>query len=478
MNRTLSISAILGILLVGLIVSVARAHPHVFVDASLKFSVADGKLESVRQHWLFDEFFTKAILADIGLPIAAVATPEGQAAVKSGAFDYLRNYSYFTFVENAGKRTPVTRIRDFAASLEEGRLVYDFTVPLDIPLKNLRNFRFAVFDSEYYTDILLLKDNIVFESDGSAGVSHAIRLAKDQTYWGYVVPEAVCLSANAAGAGMPSPVPAVQAGGTANPVQRVMAWVLYFQKELKKQLNEFGSGIQGNPFGASFWLFLGLSFVYGVVHAVGPGHGKTVVCSYFLSRPGSLAAGAVMGNAITFVHMSSAAVAVGAAYLLFSSSMGGFQQASRALQPASFGLIALMGLYLAFQAVCELRRGGLVSGKCTVDHDLAGRAPDMKHILTVSFVTGLVPCPGAAVILAFAIGQNIFWAGLAAIVCMALGMGMTTTLFAWLAVGARGLTLRMTGRNRKAFNWAYGSLSVCGALFIALFGAALFLTSI
>ena len=60
---------------------------------------------------------------------------------------------------------------------------------------------------------------------------------------------------------------------------------------------------------------------------------------------------------------------------------------------------------------------------------------------------------------------------------MAVGMGVTTTLFAWGAVAARSATLKLSSRNRCLFNWVYGALSIGGAAVIGLFGAVLFMSS-
>lgn len=458
----------------------AQAHPHVWVDASLMFSVNDQGLESVRETWLFDEMFTQAILADLELTPETLATTLGQEKIRSGAFEYLKNFGYFTFMETNGKRVPIAEATDFKAHLFEGRLVYGFTLPLNLPLDQLKDFRLAVFDKEYYSDVLLLKDAIGFEIDGMVQVSHVVRPAKDQTYWKFIVPEAIHLSVSGTpGEETNLPVAAATDEDELGPIEKLMVKVRGVQKELTQHLNRFGMDIQANPLGAALWMFLGLSFVYGVVHALGPGHGKTVVCSYFLSNPGSFFSGALMGNAITFVHMGSAAVAVGAAYVLFSSGMGGFQQASRALQPASYGLLTLMGLFLAGKAIRDVIKGGLLAEtSCPIDHTEVARSAHIKKVLTVSFITGLVPCPGAAVILAFAIGQNIFWAGILAIIAMAVGMGLTTTLFAWAAVAARGATLKLSGRNKTFFNWVYAALSICGAASIAIFGALLLVGSL
>ena len=455
----------------------AAAHPHVFVDASLTFVLNGTGLAAIRENWLFDDLFSRAILSDLGLTSETLATPEGQAAIREGAFAYLKNYGWFTFVESGGKRVPITETHDFRASLRDGRLVYDFTVPLNLPLSEMNNFRMGVFDPEYYTDIVLVDGGPAFEIDGMVQVSHTIRPGKDQTYWQFIVPDMIHLSVSGApGEALQPAATAMQEVESPGPVERLMTLVRATQRELTQHLNDFGMELADNPFGSALWLFLGLSFVYGVVHAVGPGHGKAVVCSYFLANPGSLAAGAIMGNAITFVHMGSAAVAVGAAYLIFSSGMGGFAEASRAIQPASYGLLALMGLFLAFRAIRDIRMGGLLSPSCDCTHE--NEPDDLRSMLTVSFVTGLIPCPGAAVILAFAIGLNIFWTGVLALICMALGMGVTTTLFAWFAVTARSVTLQLSGSNKKILNRVYAGLSICGALAITLFGGALFFGSI
>ncbi|MBG0791474.1 MAG: DUF1007 family protein [Desulfovibrionaceae bacterium] len=456
----------------------APAHPHVYVDASLTFALDDAGLREVRETWLFDDIFSRAIMADLGLTPETLSSPEAQKTIHDGAFAYLKNYGWFTFVENGGERVPVTETRDFRASLSGNRLVYEFSVPLGLPLADIRDFRLGVFDPEYYTDIVLADGGVSFEIDGMVRVGHTILPGKDQTYWQFIVPDMIHLSVS--GAAGPAPEPAAdglrEAARPGLP-ERVMTAVRGLQRELTRRLDEFGLRLKDDPFGPALWLFLGLSFVYGVVHAVGPGHGKAVVCSYFLANPGSLAAGALMGNAITFVHMGSAAVAVGAAYLIFSTGMGGFAEASRAIQPASYGLLALMGAYLAVKAVRDIRRGGLLSASSR-GHAHEDEPTDLRSMLLVSFVTGLIPCPGAAVILAFAIGLNIFWIGVAALVCMALGMGVTTTLFAWFAVTARSVTLTLSGGNAALFNRVYAGLSISGAAAIALFGGALFFGSI
>lgn len=90
----------------------------------------------------------------------------------------------------------------------------------------------------------------------------------------------------------------------------------------------------------------------------------------------------------------------------------------------------------------------------------------------MSLAAGLIPCPGSAVILIFAISLDIFWAGLASLLFVALGMGLTTSAFALATILFRRAVERgVRGSGRLAVA-TYASLSLAGSLAIALLGAA------
>lgn len=207
---------------------------------------------------------------------------------------------------------------------------------------------------------------------------------------------------------------------------------------------------------------MAFSFAYGVVHAVGPGHGKSVVCAYFISRPGSLFSASFMSWVITLVHVGSATVAVCLAYLLFSSGISGFENLNHHLQTASFALVTMIGLWLVIEAVRSFKQLQSEQECSPVVKS------SLKEIATVALVTGIVPCPGAAIILVYTIASGILWAGLAAMIFLATGMAVTTSAFAITAAKARGIM----DRSAKTKKWraAYSILSMTGALVITAFG--------
>jgi len=251
--------------------------------------------------------------------------------------------------------------------------------------------------------------------------------------------------------------------------QPVFSMLSVWQKKLRGQLTHVSRDIRENPWGRSFLLFLMLSFVYGVIHALGPGHGKSIVFSYFLSRPGRYIHGVLMGNVITFVHVFSAVVIVLGFYLALKTvGLSSFEDARGILEKISYALLMVLGLFLVLYKVRELKKGTVTNFQ---EHKTA--EADFRQLTLVALATGLVPCPGAALILLFTITLDILIPGLIAMVCIALGMGVTTTLFALFSIASRNTIFRVTVKKQRIFAFSSAALSLLGACAITVIGSLL-----
>ena len=208
-------------------------------------------------------------------------------------------------------------------------------------------------------------------------------------------------------------------------LQKVPRFIAIWQKELRARMSTFGREIREHPYGSSFWLFLLLAFLYGVVHAAGPGHGKTVVASYFMNRPGRVRDGIVMANLIAFFHVASATVIIVTVYLVLKKAgMSSFEEASPTLHKISYSLLLLLGLYLFARTVYEL-----VKGKHKNSENSQGTA-GRGGIFVTALAAGIIPCPGAAIILTFTMIIDIIATGLLSMLFIALGMGLTVSIAA------------------------------------------------
>jgi ABC-type nickel/cobalt efflux system permease component RcnA len=311
-----------------------------------------------------------------------------------------------------------------------------------------------------------------------------------------------------------------------------MARIAALQTAFNRDLTEALKALKA---GGAFWWLGGISFLYGIVHAAGPGHGKVVISSYLVANE----AGVRRGVAIAFLAaLAQAVVAVAIigllAVILNMTSMA-IDSTARLFEAGSFALVAALGLYLLLRKgrdawslftggdshahhhhaplpspatptspdslddrtkSPDVMRGAAAPasvGAASVDraplpgHHHSTACSDHRRAVAADIRPGLAgaaaavlsvgirPCSGALVVLVFALAQGIFWAGIASTFLMALGTALTVACLAALAVGAKDLARRLAqgGEARRAAQ-AILALELLAALFVAILGAVLF----
>jgi nickel/cobalt transporter (NicO) family protein len=207
-----------------------------------------------------------------------------------------------------------------------------------------------------------------------------------------------------------------------------------------------------------FSLLAAMSFaaVFGMVHALMPGHGKTVIVSYYLGRPARFLSSVGTSAILVLTHVGSAVVLVLAGFIVIRRTIGGAGRAP-AFEIASSVLIIAIGLWLLFRALRP--------------HEHA--ATDGR---VLAFVTGLVPCPLTTFVMVYASTQGIIAAGLLVTAGMAIGMTVTIASFALAAVLLRGGLMAVMERTENLRSQVGRSLEAASAVAIVAFGAWLLIT--
>jgi nickel/cobalt transporter (NicO) family protein len=135
-------------------------------------------------------------------------------------------------------------------------------------------------------------------------------------------------------------------GGTLFPrlASMFIASQIYFNQHMTAAILAIHRGS-----GASTLLLL--SFLYGVVHAIGPGHGKAVVSSYLLATRQTLR------NGILLAFVAALAQALGAILLIFVAAMilhmtsVSLTQATARFEVVSGLLVLLLGCWLVWSKI-------------------------------------------------------------------------------------------------------------------------------
>jgi ABC-type nickel/cobalt efflux system permease component RcnA/ABC-type uncharacterized transport system substrate-binding protein len=512
----------------------AAAHPHIFIDAAVKLVFNDaGAIARLEHAWTFDPSFSAWTTQGLDT--------DGDGTVSSGELQALadenmvglESYRFYTYAANGGRDIAFEPVGDQTMVHENEQVTLRYSLTPAEPLVLDGTLELAVNDPEYYVAITVADAGAVTLENAPEGCGVEVRApqpmsaeVEERLYalgpevlelppdlaaamrgtQGLVLvtcpggaPAATALEAvtqvaeaRPAPFGGPPPEP-----GLTLPRTGFFGW-------LQAQQRDFYAGLTG-ALGAlrtdfnAFWVLGGLSFLYGVFHAAGPGHGKVVISSYVLANERQ----ARRGIALSFLSAMLQAVVAVAFVLIAAGVMGmtsmAMGDASYWIGVVSYALVAGLGLWLVARKVFGWgHQHGDLRAKAhghlhehhhhhEHHHDDHGHhhvvTPDAvdrswREQLGVVLAVGLRPCSGALVVLVFALSQGVLMAGIAATFLMALGTGITVAVLAALAVNAKGLAVAVGGADTAVGGAVVWWVELAGALLVLGFGVMLLLASV
>jgi nickel/cobalt exporter len=297
-------------------------------------------------------------------------------------------------------------------------------------------------------------------------------------------------------------------------------WILAKQAEFYRLFS--GTIRAAKNDGSAAYTLLGISFLYGIFHAAGPGHGKAVISSYLVANNETWKRGIVLSFASAILQAFTAIAIVGVAAVLLGATAKVMGDTVRVIEIVSYALIIMIGLRLLWvkgRAFLHLLWPPKNEHHAHVhdhhhdhdhdhhhghnhdhhdhghahahhDHDHAeeahawghAHAPEPNELvgrhwwkrgLSAIVAVGLRPCSGAIIVLVFALAQGLFWTGVAATFAMGLGTAITVAVIATLAVGARGLAGRWAKAKPGAGMLLLRGMETAAAGVIVAFGALL-----
>lgn len=290
-----------------------------------------------------------------------------------------------------------------------------------------------------------------------------------------------------------------------------IAWVYTEQRAFHRELTEALRFLRDGGGLAAASTLIVASFLYGVFHAAGPGHGKVVMTTYLATQPEQFKRGLILSVAAALCQgLSAILIVYGLVYL------AGWLPRDTNLavtwgERASFTLVAVLGLWLICRACRSLWArttsrsdnhhehihhhhgcGGKHAPGCGHTHAVGAAelktATSLRASASVVLSIGLRPCTGAILVLVFAQVAGLELAGLAAVLAMSLGTALAVSSLAMLTIGAREWAVHLIDRldaretRSKGFQTAIvysGDLiGLLGGALITFFGISLVLSSL
>lgn len=304
---------------------------------------------------------------------------------------------------------------------------------------------------------------------------------------------------------------------------------IQWQREVNSELADLLYEAKSNPWGAGSYL-IGFSFIYGMLHSLGPGHGKVIVSTYLATHPTKAKASLVLTIVSAFLQALVAILLVSVLLWGFSASMRMVNDKANMFVSLSFALVAVVGALICWKALRNIYRSirkpklkvkaittlaadtssqisvqspmalrsSVPAGSMMltpsnalqpvehahVDHshadcgcghqhvadaDTINKASTLREYAGIIVTIGVRPCTGAIMVLLFANMVGLYWMGVVSAFAMAVGTAFTTSTIAIMTLTGKNLVKRYLAASNKNNS---ASLKVAGH-YLQLFGGVL-----
>ena len=490
-------------LLAGLAPKPVNAHPHCFIVNAVHFIFGQDGLDRIRIDWEFDTFFASQIMADCDGDGDDRLNPEEKDCIKKNYFDGLAEHNYFTFIQVDGQPVKKPEIEDLTITQIDYKVLYQFHIPCPVPAgAGSRTVRVSLYDPTFFCS-MSFPDSlpILVANEGDLDFSHQVRVNKEISYYyGQFNPwEAVlefclppCGGSRAVAASIEAEQISAQPVGpqartdsrqdaspwptVANPVHPneenqtgpasaaepdglgFYDFILKKQRALYDRMAELAREVKGPDRTEPLLILIGIAFLYGMIHAAGPGHGKALAASFVLARGPKLKQALLFGNMIALFHGMSAVVLVAALKTALMAFTGqALDRVEYITKITSFSLITALGLFLM-----------ITSWKTGNKHN--GKKKGPANIGIMALMIGLVPCPGVVLVLLFCLSLDMLGVGLLMALFQTLGMALTISLVTVLVTGGRQGGFKMLADNEKRMMMIEKYMETLAGLAVFLLG--------
>ncbi|QFR49481.1 DUF1007 family protein [Sulfurimonas lithotrophica] len=428
-------------------------------EVKLQLDIKDKSVKNIHFVWEFSDIYIDEIRAQYDKNKNSKLDKEELDIILDIKNNYLQNKNMLSKIklidsnENSKTLSPV--YENFSLHIKNNQLIYTFDGKVDASLQEKSRLSFVFEDDEAFfsfvvTDINTTSKEPFYEANPYLFTANILF-----SYSGFNDKKIQVQKKNKT----------VDASSDINKtlVKEKLSQENILKKSIEKIKSLFESiKDESNPL--TYISLLLFAYIYGVVHALGPGHGKTLVASYFLTNDKSYLKALFISLAIGVVHTFSAFFLTLAIYFFIDALFAQF------IDNAVFYTTKISALIIIFIAVYLLLKKHKLykelakpkftfstaphpqtcgCGSCKVDKD----STDAALIISA----GIIPCPGTITIFIFSLSLGLYYAGFLSALVMSLGMSTIIFLSAVLSVYMR----KKTDTNLKVKKFLeYGSLSI------------------
>lgn len=441
-------------------------------------------IKTLKVTWSFPSEFTKELLKIYDLNLDATFDEKELKLIEDALLDYLKPKNFLTTISYDNKineKSLPFEVKNYRLNLKDYALSFEYNIDLNYKIYDKNILYIKIVDKEEYF-------SIIFED------------IKQLLYIPYKVSKQTNI--NEVIFTIDAPNLKVQEDKKEEIIQEnkeVIKEEKIVEKQKEEQLvkeenllekfnqtiKEYLVKIQKGEDKFALIFLLMASFIYGIIHSLGPGHGKALAFSYFSSFKSSYFEAFLISLGTAFVHIIGAFVLVMFSVFVLQSVMNRFMQDS-ILYITNFSALIIMflALYILYRKLTKK------SNSCSCCISLNQARFDIKPNKNLNFVktaqqspilikprskkqdllfvlsAGIIPCPGTVLLFVYAFLLETYFAVILASVSISLGMAVVIFASSFLGVSIH----KVSQKSKKLVN----ILEIVSPIFMFILALLLF----
>ncbi len=406
-------------------------------------------IKTLNISWTFAGEFTKELLQIYDTNLDASFNEKELQQIQIALLDYLKVKNFLTFIsydKQINQKSNSFEIKDYKMSFKNKTLSFEYNIDLNYKIYDKNILYIKIIDDENYFDIVF--------NDKKQLMNIPYKISKIS-------------SMNDVKFIIDAPELGVQEGK----IEQIDTSKIEEKKEeIKKEeiqeetvkqtildkfvlnIKKYLLAVQNGEDKFALLFLLMASFIYGVIHSIGPGHGKALAFSYFSAQKSSYFEAFIISIATAFVHIFGALILVVISVFVLESVMNRFMEDSISyITNFSAVIIMFLALYILYRKLTKKSS----SCACCVDLKTTNfsttpssmnfvKMSENKPVLTATrskkqdlifvLTAGIIPCPGTVLLFVYAFLLKTYFAVILASISISLGMATVIFTSSFLGV--------------------------------------------
>lgn len=447
---------------------------------SIQIKADKENIKTLKVNWVFANEFTKELLQIYDTNLNATFDEKELAIIETALTDYLKPKNFITSIsydKQINEKSNFFEIKDYKMSYKNSTLSFEYNIDLNYKIYDKNILYIKIIDEQNYFDIVFAdKKQLMYipykiskttnMNDVSFLIDAPTLISKQENTKEEIVEEKIESKE-------------IKEEKIAEKTPTILE---KFTNNIKKYLTD----VQNGDYLALVFLLMA-SFIYGVIHAFGPGHGKALAFSYFSSQKSSFFEAFVISLVTAFIHILGALFIVLFSVFILQSVLNRFMEDS-ILYITSFSALIIMflALYILYRKLSKKS----CSCCCSVDlktTKFTAVSSNMNFVKAVSnkpviipirskkqdlifiLTAGIIPCPGTVLLFVYAFLLKTYFAVILASISISLGMAFVLFVSSFLGVSLN----KASQKSAKLVN----ILEIASPIFMFILGLLLFLNA-